>query len=197
VSTQTDRLIRTGVGPWPLMNLAAPPSSEVLDGQRDAEAVDAELTSWFRRQAVQAPPTAEQLAQWWRLAVLHQADPQRGWLCLTCQAAFPCQFRLLADAALATARAVEPPIDMDPAVRLAARLTAALRTEQGYTAVVTPLLADAERIVATHRPTAGSPGLCPVCSTAGPVRWPCDLHGVAMQVLWRFGGQPPRQVDPR
>ena len=156
-----------------------------------ADSADLELV-WFQQRFAQAPPTAEQLAEWQQLARDHWPDPQRRWLCRTCAVAYPCLFRVLAHAALVAAQGDEAEFDADPVVRLAARMVAAERAEQGCAAVVAPLLADCERIVATHRPNEDRPGVCPECGTSSPVGWPCDLYGLAAQVVSRFGAPPPR-----
>jgi hypothetical protein len=199
VSAVVRRLVSaSGNGSWPALNLGARPSAGTgeLPGAA-AGSADLELTDWFQRRFAQAPPTAEQLAGWQRLARVHQRDLRRGWLCGICAVAYPCVFRVLAHAALAAAQGDEDEFDADPAVRLAARMVAAERAEQGCAAVVAPLLADCLRVVATHRPNEDRPGVCPVCGTGFPVGWPCDLYGLAMQVVSRFGAYLPGQVDGR
>jgi hypothetical protein len=156
----------------------------------EASAVD--LADWYRARFTRFPPSAKQLAVWERLVREHQRGLTDPTDCRVCGVVFPCLPRIDAQAALAAARGDLAQSDEDPLVRMSARVAAVRRAEEGLTALLQPLLAEARTVAATHRPDAR--GWCPVCgdpARVGDARvvWPCGMYKFAATVL-RRNGQP-------
>ena len=164
----------------------------------DASATD--LVDWYRARFGRFPPSPEQLAVWERLVGEHRRDSVEPLLCQVCRVVFPCLPRTDAQAALIAGRGDPAEFDSDPLVRLSTRVMAVERAAEGFAALLLPLLADARKVAATHRPDPD--GWCPICgdpSRVGDARvvWPCGMYELAAMVL-RRSEQPrpaPEQAD--
>lgn len=158
-----------------------------------------DLVAWYRARFTRFPPSPEQLAEYEWLARRHGRDPLEPLACRVCRTAFPCLLGADARTALAAARGDATEFDSDPLVRLSARVLAAQRAAEGFAALLLPLLADARRVVAAHRPDAA--GWCPVCQDpCGSVtpRW-CGraaCTGWPQPCCARAGSRVPRRSNP-
>jgi AcrR family transcriptional regulator len=191
-----------GEGLWPWLNSAlvphfGPGELPVTDAAQPVPITPpgtsaSDLADWYRARFARFPASPEQLAEWERLVCRHGRDPVEPLLCRVCRVLLPCLPRADAQAALSAARGDVAECDPDPLVRLSARVMAAQRAAEGFAALLLPLLADAQRVVAAHGPDTA--GRCPACrdpSRVGDVQvvWPCGMYRLAATVL-RQGRQP-------